>query len=135
MEKIEIIEIPKIHDSRGNLSFIQSSEDFPIEITRVFWIYDVPGGEARVGHAYKTQSEVITALSGSFDVVVFDKQGNESKYSLNRSYIALSIPPNYWRRMENFSTNAVSLHICSGPFNEEDYIRDLNVFLNLDLNV
>lgn len=130
MEKVELIEIAKVHDSRGNLSFIQNSDEFPFVIKRVFWIYDVPGGSFRGGHAYKTQKEIIIAISGSFDVVVVDPSGRERKYFLNRSYLGLYIPSNYWRKMENFSTNAVSLHICSGDFNEEDYTRDLNSFLN-----
>jgi dTDP-4-dehydrorhamnose 3,5-epimerase-like enzyme len=130
LEKVELIEIAKVHDSRGNLSFIQNSDEFPFVIKRVFWIYDVPGGSFRGGHAYKTQKEIIIAISGSFDVVVVDPSGRERKYFLNRSYLGLYIPSNYWRKMENFSTNAVSLHICSGDFNEEDYTRDLNSFLN-----
>jgi dTDP-4-dehydrorhamnose 3,5-epimerase-like enzyme len=128
--KPRIVQLPKISDSRGNLSFIQNIDHIPFKIKRVFWIYDVPGGEFRGGHAYKTQEEIIIAISGSFDVVVVDLLGNETKHCLNRSYFALYIPPMHWRRMENFSTNAVSVHLSNASFEEDDYIRDYNQFLN-----
>lgn len=124
-----IINIPKILDERGNLSFLENSAHFPFEIKRVFWTYDVPGGEIRGGHAYKTQHEVIIALSGSFDVVVKNTDGSVQKYQLNRSYKGLHLPPLCWRHMENFSTNAVSLHLSSGAFDLEEYIRDEEKFL------
>jgi dTDP-4-dehydrorhamnose 3,5-epimerase-like enzyme len=129
MEKIEakIVDIPKILDDRGNLSFIEKGQSLDFEIKRVYWIYDVPGGEIRGGHAFKKQQEVIVALSGSFDVVLHD--GNEEKhFSLNRSYHGLYVPNMIWRRMENFSTNAVCLVLASTEYDENDYILDFNRF-------
>jgi hypothetical protein len=122
-----IIELPKIFDPRGNLTFLQNSDHIPFVIKRVFWIYDVPGGEMRGGHAYKSQCELIVALSGSFDVVVFD--GNEThKYHLNRSYIGLYIPARVWRHMENFSTNSLSLHLSDSVFDADDYLWEKSNF-------
>lgn len=125
----KIIPLPKIQDPRGNLTFLQHPDHLPFDIKRVFWIYDVPGGETRGGHAYKTQHEVIISLSGSFDVVVTLPDNSTQVYTLNRSYFALYIPPMHWRHMENFSTNSVSLHLCDGPFDEKDYLRNLNTYL------
>lgn len=122
-----IINLPKILDKRGNLSFIQNNNQIPFEIKRVFWIYDVPGGEIRGGHAYKTQQEVIVALSGSFDVVI-NIRGELLKFHLNRSYYGLYIPPLVWRHMENFSTNSLSLHLSDTNFIADDYIRDINQY-------
>lgn len=129
--KPHIIQLPKITDVRGNLSFLQNSEHIPFDIQRVFWIYDVPGGETRGGHAYKTQQEVIIVLSGSIDIVVVDGAGKESKFSLNRSYSALYVPPMHWRQLENFSTNSVSVHLSDREFSEADYIRNYDAFKNL----
>jgi glyoxylate utilization-related uncharacterized protein len=126
-----IIDFPKITDPRGNLTFLQNPDQIPFEIERVFWIYDVPGGEYRGGHANKTQQELIIALSGSFDIVVNDKLGNEQKFCLNRSYFGLYLPAGTWRHMENFSTNSVSMHVCSTDFDEQDYIRDFEMFKTL----
>jgi len=127
MNAPRIIQLPKIFDPRGNLTFLQNSDHIPFEIKRVFWIYDVPGGEMRGGHAYKSQCELIVALSGSFDVVVFD--GNEShKYHLNRSYIGLYIPARVWRHMENFSTNSLSLHLSDSAYDFDDYLWDKSNF-------
>lgn len=126
--KTQIIQFPKILDPRGNLTFLQNNDQIPFEIKRVFWTYDVPGGEIRGGHAYKTQQEVIIALSGSFDVVIKDKEGKETRYHLNRSYYGLFLPANTWRHMENFSTNALGLHISSDAFMEDDYIRDFEQY-------
>jgi len=123
-----IIALPKITDVRGNLSFLQNSNHIPFDIKRVFWIYDVPGGETRGGHAYKSQQEVIIVLSGSIDIVVIDPKGNETKFSLNRSYTGLYIPPMHWRHLENFSTNSVSVHLSDSEFTEADYIRDYKTF-------
>jgi hypothetical protein len=119
-----LLRFPKIHDPRGNLTFLQNRDHFPFEIQRVFWTYDVPGGEIRGGHAYKSQEEVIIALSGSFDVVVTNVDGSTEKYSLNRSYFGLYLPPRTWRHMENFSTNSLGLHLSSSVFNPDDYIRE-----------
>lgn len=129
LDKVGIIQLPKIQDPRGNLTFIQHPDHLPFAINRVFWIYDVPGGETRGGHAYKSQHEVIISLSGSFDVVITLPDGTLQRFTLNRSYFALYIPPMNWRHMENFSTNSVSLHLCSGKFDESDYLRNLDSYL------
>ena len=127
MKLPKIIKLPKIFDPRGNLTFLQYPDLVPFEIKRVFWIYDVPGGEKRGGHAYKSQCELIIALSGSFDVVFFD--GKESyKYHLNRSYVGLYIPSRVWRHMENFSTNSLSLHLSDSVYDVDDYLWDKSNF-------
>jgi hypothetical protein len=123
-----IIDFLKIQDPRGNLTFLQYPNQIPFEIQRTFWTYDVPGGEIRGGHAYYTQEEVIIALSGSFDVVITKADGSLEKFSLNRSYYGLYLPPKTWRHIENFSTNALALHISSKIFSNEDYIRDFENF-------
>ncbi|GAO28503.1 sugar 3,4-ketoisomerase [Geofilum rubicundum] len=128
----ELIELPKILDARGNLTFLENQRQFPFDIDRVYWTYDVPGGETRGGHAFQTQQEVVVALSGSFDVVVKDKNGEERRYHLNRSYKGLYLPALTWRHMENFSTNALSLHLSSGEFSENEYIRNYERFCQLD---
>lgn len=128
MIKHKIITLPKIEDPRGNLSFIEEDNHLPFKIKRSYWIYDVPGGEIRGGHAYKKQEELIIALSGSFDVVLHDGKG-ESRYNLNRSYYSLYVPKGIWRHMDNFSTNAVVLVLASTHYDEKDYIRDFNSFL------
>jgi dTDP-4-dehydrorhamnose 3,5-epimerase-like enzyme len=133
MDNVQIINLPKILDPRGNLSFLESGNHVPFEIRRTYWIYDVPGGEFRGGHAFKVQKELIIVLSGSVDIVVFD--GNEEKkFSLNRSYYGLYIPNGLWRHMENFATNTVVLVVSSTSFEEKDYIRDKDEFLKLKLN-
>jgi glyoxylate utilization-related uncharacterized protein len=121
--KFNKLHFPKISDPRGNLTFIQFPDQIPFEINRVFWTYNVPGGETRGGHAYKKQEEVIIAVSGSFDVVITQLDGEKHTIHLNRGYEGLYLPPNTWRHLENFSTNAVSLHLSSIVFSEEDYIR------------
>ncbi|MCQ2607416.1 MAG: FdtA/QdtA family cupin domain-containing protein [Bacteroidales bacterium] len=123
----KIIDLPKILDKRGNLSFIEEENHVPFKIERSFWIYDVPGGESRGGHAYKTSEEFIVALSGSFDVVLDD--GKEKKtFHLNRSYYGLYVPKMIWREMNNFSTNSLALVLSSTMYDEGDYIRDYNIF-------
>ena len=130
MENVKIIELPKFLDARGNLSFAQNNTHIPFEIKRTYWLYDVPGGESRGGHAYRETEEFVIALSGSFDVIVDD--GNEKKtFHLNRSYYGLYIPKGVWREMDNFSTNSLALEFASTKYNPEDYIRDYNEFLNL----
>jgi dTDP-4-dehydrorhamnose 3,5-epimerase-like enzyme len=128
-----IIQLPKISDARGNLSFLQNSAQIPFDIKRVFWIYDVPGGEKRGGHAFKTQHEFIIVLSGSIDIIVVDPQGTETKFCLNRSYYGLYVPPMHWRHLENFSTNAVSVNLSDSEFSEDEYIRTLEEFKNPSL--
>ena len=126
---IQLIQFPKIQDPRGNLTFLQHDEQIPFKIQRVFWTYDVPGGETRGGHAYKSQQEVIIALSGAFDVVITDQEGNEERFHLNRSYYGLYLPANTWRHMENFSTNSLGLHLSSLTFESDDYIREFEDFI------
>lgn len=123
LKKVQLIDLPKIIDRRGNLSFIEGNNHIPFEIARVYWIYDVPGGEKRGGHAFKVQSEFIVALSGSFDIVLNDGV-NKKVYTLNRSYYGLYVPQGIWRHMENFSTNSLALVLASTEFNANDYIRD-----------
>lgn len=132
LDKVRIIELPKILDSRGNLSFVEENNHIPFKIERSYWIYDVPGGESRGGHAYIKNQEFIIALSGSFDVVLDD--GNERKiYSLNRSYYGLYVPNGIWREMENFSTNSLALILSSTKYDKDDYVYDYEVFKNLNL--
>ncbi|OPZ94925.1 MAG: TDP-4-oxo-6-deoxy-alpha-D-glucose-3,4-oxoisomerase [Firmicutes bacterium ADurb.Bin419] len=128
MELPRIIQLSKITDPRGNLSVIEELKDIPFKIERTYWIYDVPGGEVRGGHAYKENQEFIVALSGSFDVVL--DNGKEKKvFSLNRSYNGLFVPKGMWREMENFSTNSLALVLSSTKYDAEDYIRDYADFL------
>ncbi len=130
LSDVKIIQLPKFLDERGNLSFIEELNHIPFKIERTYWIYDVPGGETRGGHAYKENQEFIVALSGSFDVVLDD--GAEKKtFHLNRSYYGLYVPNGLWREMENFSTNSLALVLASVPYSEEDYIRDYNEFKRL----
>lgn len=129
-DKIQIIQLPKILDKRGNLSVIEEWKNIPFKIARTYWIYDVPGGEARGGHAYRENQEFIVALSGSFDVILDD--GKERKtYSLNRSYYGLYVPKGFWREMNNFSTNSLALILSSTPYDAEDYIYDYEQFLSM----
>lgn len=127
MSSVKYIQLPKFLDARGNLSFIEQENHIPFKIERTYWIYDVPGGEKRGGHAYKNNEELIVALSGSFDVIVDD--GNEKKtFSLNRSYYGLYVPKGTWREMQNFSTNSLALILSSTKYDENDYIRDYDEF-------
>lgn len=123
-----IIQLPKVQDARGNLSFIEEENHIPFEIKRAFWIYDVPGGEERGGHAYRENEEFIVALSGSFDVVLDDGKGNVQSFHLNRSYYGLYVPKMVWRQMTNFSTNSLAMVLASHPYDAEDYIRDYKQF-------
>ena len=128
----QIIQLPKIEDVRGNLSFIEENAHIPFPISRSFWIYDVPGGEHRGGHAYRLTEEFIVALSGSFDVVL-DNGVEKKTYHLNRSYYGLYVPKMMWREMNNFSTNSLALVLSSTKYDEADYIRDYNQFKRLVL--
>lgn len=128
--KSSIINLPKILDRRGNLSFIEGNNHIPFTIRRTYWIYDVPGGEIRGGHAYRENQEFIVALSGSFDVVLHDGL-QEQRYHLNRSYNGLYVPQGLWRQMENFSTNSLALVLSSTSYNAEDYIYDYDEFLRM----
>lgn len=127
MDKPSIINLPKNGDRRGNLSVIEEENHIPFKIERAFWIYDVPGGETRGGHAYRETEEFIVALSGSFDVTIDD--GKEKKvFSLNRSYYGLYVPKLMWREMSNFSTNSLALVLSSTPYDAGDYVRDYDEF-------
>lgn len=130
MNKVKLIDLPKIPDDRGNLSFLQNQDHVPFDIQRVYWIYDVPGGEQRGGHAYRSMQEFIIALSGSFDVVLFDGK-EEKKFTLNRSYYGLYVPSMIWRSMENFSTNALAFMATDQLFSEKEYIRDMQEYKSL----
>lgn len=129
-KKAEIINLPKILDKRGNLSIIEEFKNIPFKIKRTYWIYDVPGGEARGGHAYKENQEFIVALSGSFDVILDDGKSKKT-YSLNRSYYGLYVPKGIWREMNNFSTNSLALVLSSTEYNPDDYIFDYELFKSL----
>ena len=127
-DKVRIITLPKFLDTRGNLSVIEGTKDIPFRIERTYWIYDVPGGEKRGGHAYKNNQEFIVALSGSFDVVLDD--GHERRtYSLNRSYYGLYVPRGLWRTMDNFSTNSFALVLASIKYDKDDYIYEYREFV------
>ena len=125
---VRIIKLPKFLDERGNLSFVEQNNHIPFEIKRTYWIYDVPGGEDRGGHAFRENQEFVVALSGAFDVVVDDGQEKKS-FCLNRSYYGLYIPKGLWRTMENFSTNSLALEFGSQHYDENDYIRVYGYFL------
>lgn len=124
-----LIDLPKFDDPRGNLSFIEQENHIPFSIKRVYWIYDVPGGQIRGAHAFKEQQEFIVALSGSFDVLVDDGKSKKI-FSLNRSYYGLYVPNSVWRHMENFSTNSLAMVLSSTNFNIDDYILNHDDFLN-----
>lgn len=130
IEDAKIIELPKFTDPRGNLSFVEQLNHIPFEIKRTYWIYDVPGGETRGGHAYRENQEFVVALSGAFDVIV-DDGTNKKKFTLNRSYYGLYVPAGLWREMENFSTNSLALEFSSIHYDERDYIRDYDEYIKL----
>ena len=130
VEDVKIIELPKILDARGNLSFAEQNNQIPFEIKRTYWIYDVPGGESRGGHAFRKNEEMIIALSGAFDVVVDDGE-RQKRFYLNRSYYGLYIPKGLWRTMENFSTNAFALEFGSEHYDKNDYVYDYEQFKKL----
>jgi oxalate decarboxylase/phosphoglucose isomerase-like protein (cupin superfamily) len=128
--KISIIDLPKIEDSRGNLSFLEEEDQIPFKIQRVYWIYDVPGGESRGSHAFKQTEEFIIALSGSFDIIMHNGKV-EKRFSLNRSYYGIYVPKMTWRKLDNFSTNSLALIVASTGYDVADYIRDFHDFLTL----
>lgn len=130
MHEVQLIDLPKILDPRGNLSFFENNNQIPFTIKRTYWVYDVPGGEKRGGHAFKESQEFIIALSGSFDVVVKDGV-LEKRVHLNRSYYGLFVPKLLWRSLENFSTNSVALIVSSIGYDATDYIRDFKTFKSI----
>ena len=130
MKQIQLVDFPKILDDRGNLSIIEEKKEAPFEIKRVYWIYDVPGGEFRGSHAFRETEELIVALSGSFDIVLHDGI-KEQHFTLNRSYNGVFVPKMIWRKLDNFSTNSLALILASTSYNEADYIRDFEEFQKL----
>ena len=126
--KAEIINLPKFEDPRGNLSFVEENNHIPFKIERTYWIYDVPGGQIRGGHAFEEQQEFIIALSGSFDVIIDDGK-TKQVFSLNRSYYGLYVPKGLWRQMDNFSTNSLAVVLASTLYDESDYIRNYDDFI------
>lgn len=133
IDDVKIIELPKFSDPRGNLSFVEQLNHISFEIMRTYWIYDVPGGEARGGHAFKQNEEFIVSLSGAFEVIVDDGECKKT-FLLNRSYYGLYVPAGLWREMRNFSTNSLALEFGSIHYDEKDYVRSYDDFLKLKSN-
>lgn len=133
IEDVQLIELPRFMDPRGNLSFVEQNNHIPFEIQRTYWIYDVPGGEDRGGHAYKTTDEFIIAIAGSFDVTVDDGQQKKT-FTLNRSYYGLYIPKGLWRTMDNFSSAALALEFADTKYDRKDYVEDYNEYLKMKSN-
>ena len=129
LKDCNIIELPKIADPRGNLTFIEGHNHIPFEIKRVFYLYDVPGGADRAGHALKKCHQFLIAMSGSFDVVLYDGK-EKQRIHLNRSYYGLHIPPMIWREIDNFSSGSVCLALASLSYDPDDYYRDYNEYLS-----
>lgn len=130
IEDVKLIELPKFNDPRGNLSFVEQNNHIPFEIKRTYWIYDVPGGESRGGHAYKTTDEFIIAISGGFDVTVDDGKVKKT-FTLNRSYYGLYVPKGLWRTMEHFSTNSLALEFSNTKYDRKDYIEDYDIYVKM----
>ena len=130
MKEVTLLDLPRVEDPRGNLCFFENFNQIPFEIKRTYWIYDVPGGEVRGGHAFKKSHELIVALSGSFDVILNDGK-SEFKYNLNRSYNGLYVPNLIWRNLENFSTNSLALIVSNIKYNIHDYIESFEDFINI----
>ena len=128
LKDCRIIELPKIQDPRGNLTFIEGGKHIPFEMRRVFYLYDVPGGSERMGHAQKTCEQFLIAMSGSFDIVLYDGKNNK-RVHMNRSYYGLYIPPLIWREIDNFSSGVVCLALASEPYDEAGYYREYRDFL------
>lgn len=128
--EVKIIDLPKIIDERGNLTFLQKDIGLPFKLKRIFWIYDLKSHSKRGGHAYKTQNEIICVVSGSADIVITYKNGSLKKINLNQADKAIFVPSNIWRHIENFSTNSILLHFTDCEYDENDYIRDINSYLN-----
>lgn len=127
---VKLIHFPKIHDIRGNLSFVEENNQIPFEIKRTFWIYDVPGDAVRGGHAKRKLNEVIISLTGSFDIMI-DDGTNKLKYTMNRSYYGLYVPNLIWRELSNFSTNSVALFLASNDYDATDYVYHYDEFLRM----
>ena len=130
MKEVTLLDLPRVEDPRGNLCFFENFNQVPFDIKRTYWIYDVPGGEVKGGHAFKKSHELIVALSGSFDVILNDGK-SEFKYNLNRSYNGLYVPNLIWRNLENFSTNSLALIVSNIKYNIHDYIESFEDFINI----
>jgi WxcM-like, C-terminal len=128
IDKCKIIDLPKISDPRGNLTFIEGGQHIPFDIRRVYYLYDVPGGAQRGGHAHKALSQLIIAMSGSFDVIL-DEGGEKKRFHLNRSYQGLYVCPMMWRELDNFSSGSVCMVLASNIYEDSDYYRDYNEYL------
>ncbi len=129
LELCKLIELPKIQDCSGNLTFIEGYNHIPFEIKRVYYLYDVPGGAERGAHAHKNLEQFMIAMSGSFDIVLHDGK-QEKRFHLNRSYIGLYIPPMTWRILDNFSSGSVCMVLASEKYDEDDYIRNYDEFID-----
>lgn len=127
VDDVRLLELPRIADPRGNLTFIEGKHHIPFEIQRVFYLYDVPGGESRAGHANRDLEQLIIAASGSFDVIVDDGRGHQ-RHPLNRSYFGLYIPGMIWRELVNFSSGSVCVVLASAPYDEADYYRSYDEY-------
>lgn len=132
LDACRFIELPRINDPRGNLTFVEGGRHVPFEIQRVYYLYDVPGGAERGGHAHKELQQLIIAMSGSFDVVIDDGK-ERRRHHLNRSYYGLYLPPMTWRELDNFSSGSVCMVLASLPFDEADYYRDYETFRRIVL--
>lgn len=130
VDACRIVELPKIIDPRGNLTFVEAQRHIPFSIRRAYWIYDVPGGEMRGGHAYYELEEFVISLSGAFDFAVNDGSSRKT-FRLDRSYFGLYVPNRLWRSIENFSTNSVCLILASERYREQDYLRDFPSFAKM----
>ena len=128
LDECKLIDLPKINDRRGNLTFLETERHVPFKFQRVFYLYDVPGGDSRAGHSLKTCHQFIVAISGSFDVILYDGRDTQ-RYHLNRSYYGLYLPPLIWRELDNFSSGSVCLVLASECYDEKDYLRDYPDFL------
>ena len=129
LQRCKIVEFPKIHDVRGNLTFIEGKQHIPFAIERVYYLYDVPGGAERGGHAHKELQQLIVAMSGSFDVLL-DDGVKKQRFHLNRSYYGLYVCPMIWRELDNFSSGSVCMVLASNCYDEADYYREYNEFLS-----
>ncbi len=128
LDECKLIDLPKISDPRGNLTFLETERHLPFKLKRVFYLYDVPGGDSRAGHALKTCHQFIVAISGSFDVILYDGR-DKQRHHLNRSYYGLYLSPLIWRELDNFSSGSVCLVLASEFYDEKDYFRDYSIFL------
>lgn len=130
LEDCRLIELTKISSDKGNLTFIEGNRHIPFDIKRVYYLYDVPGGEIRGAHAHRSLEQLFIAASGSFDLVLDDGR-NKQRFHLNRSYFGVYLPPMIWRVLDNFSSGSVCIVLASDYYREEDYIRDYDEFLSL----